>query len=219
MERIEHPSRRGRVGFDASDGHVSAKSRHGPTYRIWLAGGLASALVLATAGCGESGDGDEQSRAEAWAGDVCSAVGSWRTEVTAASQTLGDTGNLSANEANEAFDNLATATEDLVSELVDIGPPDTDAGDEAEERIDALSDQLEAQRDIIRDATENDAGTVNEVLEQVSRVTGAVSTMITDALRTVDQIRNLDGAEELEGAFASASTCQDLRSSPSPTDK
>jgi hypothetical protein len=181
-------------------------------------GSLLAALTLAVAACGGSSENDESSQAEAWADDVCSVVGAWRDSLVEAQSTLGDVGNLSANDVRDTFEEVDSATADLVSGLEDIGAPETDAGDEAEEELTTLSEQLREQADIVRDAVDQDGSTPSELLARVSTVTGAVSTMITDAASTVEDIRQLDGAEELQDAFESASGCQDLRPGPSESE-
>jgi hypothetical protein len=54
------------------------------------------------------------------------------------------------------------------------------------------------------------------VLAQVSTVTQALSTMVNNAVTAVENIRQLDGADELESAFQDSQTCQELRASDSP---
>ena len=53
---------------------------------------------------------------------------------------------------------------------------------------------------------------MGELLARVSTVSGAVAQMISDAQAAVADLRVLDGAQELEDAFSSAASCEDLRS-------
>jgi hypothetical protein len=179
---------------------------------------VVAVLVMATAACGSSDEGDDQqSTTEAWADDICSTVGAWKAVIAEAQATLSDTGNLSANAVHDAFSSVVTATDTFVTDLKDVGAPDTETGDEAEQQLSALYDQLVEQESIIEDATNQDSGTLNQLLAQVSIVTGALSTMITDAVAAVDNLRQLEGAAELENAFNSAPQCQDLQASESPS--
>ena len=100
----------------------------------------------------------------------------------------------------------------LPHDLGDLGAPDTDAGDEAEERISSLSEQLQEQADVVEDAVGEETQGMAERLADVSTVSGAVAQMISDAQAAVADIRTLDGAQELEDAISSASSCQDLTS-------
>ena len=52
---------------------------------------------------------------------------------------------------------------------------------------------------------------------QVSTVTGAIAAMLTDVSTAIDNLRQLQGADELEQAFQDASTCQELRASTTPS--
>lgn len=199
--------------------------RTGRTGTTLVGAGLALVVVAGVGACGgsdsagDSGDsgGDQQSSAESWADQVCSSVTDWRGAVDGARTTLSDTANLSANAIRGAFDDLSTATSTLVTDLSDIGAPDTDAGSEAKAELSSLSEKLHQQEDVIDNATQQSPGSLQDLLAQVSTVTGAVSTMITDAGVAVDNIRQLDGAQELEDAFQSVQSCQDLRASASPS--
>ena len=208
MSAMSDPVKEDSAARSNSTGRVAAQRVRARVARY----GVVVALALAVVGCGngDSGDGDQQSGTEAWADDVCTAVGSWKDAIADAQTTLSDTANLSANDIRDALDNVATATDNFATDLDDIGPPDTEAGDEAEQQLATLSDKLKAQESVIEDAVGQNSDTLNELLAQVSIVTGALSTMITDALSTVDAIRQLDGATELNNAFENAPSCQDL---------
>ena len=57
---------------------------------------------------------------------------------------------------------------------------------------------------------EKSSANLQELLAQLSAVTGALSTMVTDASTAVDTIRQLDGADEQESAVKDSPTCQKL---------
>jgi hypothetical protein len=175
--------------------------------------GLVAGLTLVVSGCGGSDDSaDEPTAAESWASDVCSTVGAWTSTVADARETLSSPRDLSANEIEATFAEVSTATSTLVDDLGGLGAPDTEAGDEAEDRISALSEQLQEQADVVDEATGDQPQGMGELLARVSTVTGAVSQMVSDAQAAVADLRTLDGAQELEDAFASTASCEDLRS-------
>lgn len=178
--------------------------------------GLIAVLALAAAGCGGS-DGDQQSAAEAWADDVCSTVSDWTGAVQDAQTTLSDPGNLSANDVRGALENVSTATTAFINDLKDIGPPDTEAGEAAGAQLSTLSDQLQQQADVVTRALNQSSANLQELLAQVSTVTNALSTMVNNAVTAVDNIRQLDGADELESAFQDSQTCQELQASNGPS--
>jgi hypothetical protein len=172
--------------------------------------GVVATFALGVAACGDS-DGDGQgSEAEAWADGVCSAVGEWTDAVDEARTTLRDPSGLTADDIEGAYDEVADATESFVTDLRNVGSPDTEAGDEAKRQLSTLSDQLQSQADVIERAAGEGADSLDELLAKASTVTGAVSTMTTDALATLDDLRQLDGTHELETAFESAPSCQEL---------
>jgi hypothetical protein len=192
-------------------------SPHRQRGALLACGALLATLVLASA-CGDSGDGEDQpSKTETWAGQVCSTASNWLGAVSDAEATLTDTTNLDADALRGAFDDIAGATETLVTNLGQLGTPDTEAGDEAQAQLSSLSDQLQQQQGAISSATDQAAGSVQGLLAQVSTVTTAVATMLSDIGKAIDNIRQLQGADELEKAFQDASACQELRASASPS--
>ena len=67
-----------------------------------------SVLALLVAGCG----GSNQTKAEAWADDVCSSVNTWADTVQQSKATLTDTGNLTVASAKGALTDVEDAHED-----------------------------------------------------------------------------------------------------------
>jgi hypothetical protein len=176
--------------------------------------GLAAVLALVASGCGQSDDdtASEPSAAESWAAPVCTTVGARTTTLKDPKETLSTPRDLSAADIESTFAEVRTATSTLVDELGDLGVPDTDAGDQAEERVSSLSDQLEEQATVVEDASGDQPQGMGELLASVSTVSGAVAQMISDTQAAVADLRALDGAQELEDAFKDTAACQDLTS-------
>ena len=197
--------------MEPAAGGVAPTASRTARHRLVLAGLVAGVLV---SGCSESGDGSgsEPTAAETWASDVCSTVGAWTTTIADARATLSTPRDLSANEIEATFTEVRDATSTLLDGLDDLGAPDTEAGDEAEDRISTLSEDLQEQADVVDEASGDQPQGMGELLARVSTVSGAVAQMISDAQAAVADIRTLDGAQELEDAFTSAASCQDLRS-------
>lgn len=184
----------------------------GPMRPRLLLVGLVVALPVLAAGCGGSDDsGSEPTAAESWAADVCSTVGSWTTTVADARSTLSAPAQLSVDEIESTFAEVRSATSTLVGELGDLSAPDTEAGDEAEKRIESLSEEMQKQADIVEEASSDQPQGVGERLTRVSTVSGAVAQMVSEAQSAIADIRALDGAKELEDAFSSTTSCQDLK--------
>jgi hypothetical protein len=184
-------------------------------------------LVFATAACSgsdgsdgssspEGADGGQQAQAATWAEEVCTTVSDWKVAVDNARATLSDKANLSANGVRDAVDGVAAATDALVADLDSIGPPDITAGDEAQAQLSTLASQLKQEKDTLTSTTSQSSTTMRELLAKVSTITGALATMLTEVAATVEDIGELDGAEELTSAFQDAPTCQQLQASASP---
>ena len=208
------------------------RGRHAPsTLRLTTA--VLTALLLTATGCGSS-DGSDASNSSAsattssdsssatggqqpsaWADDVCSAASDWKAAVDTAQATLSDKADLSANGVRDAVDSVATATDSLVTSLKGLGTPDTAAGDQARAELSTLATQLQQQKTTITGATSPSPTTARQLLTQVSTITGALAAMLTGITATVDAISQLDGAEELKGAFQTAPSCQQLSATPS----
>jgi ElaB/YqjD/DUF883 family membrane-anchored ribosome-binding protein len=168
--------------------------------------GTWSAVVLAAlalVGCAE----DDESASEGYANDVCSALGTWVTDVQDTTQSLTDAGLATSREDVEAaVDDIGDSTQTLVDDLEELGAPETEDGQEAREELERLSTQLEAQVDTIRSAVDSGAGAA-----AVSTVLTALSAS-ADALQAAyDDLRELDPSGELQDAFANADDCDSLQ--------
>jgi hypothetical protein len=186
------------------------------TRRRLAAVGLLAALVATGAGCGGSDDGsddsaDEPTAAESWADDLCSSVAAWTTTMEDARTTLSNPRELSAADLETTIDQVRSSTSTLVDDLGDLGTPDTEAGDAAEERLTALSDEMESQSAVVEEAAGSEADSLQQRLERASTVTGAAAAMVSEAKAAIADLRELDGAQELQDALESTASCQDLR--------
>ena len=166
-----------------------------------------SALALLVAGCG----GSNQTKAEAWADDVCSSVNTWADTVQQSKATLTDTGNLTVSSAKGALTDVEDATKTLADDLRNVGAPETDASTEAQQQITQLSDELDTQARVIQTAVNTPTDSLPALLGQVSTITTALSAMGTAAQTAYDNLRSLNGGE-LKDAFESEDSCKQARS-------
>jgi hypothetical protein len=186
--------------------------------RRWLAICVAVAVASCTAGCGGSNTaGQGKTDAEKWADDVCSSISTWHETVSRAKSTLRHPADLTVSTFEDTVRDVVDATGRLVTEVSDLGPPDTSAGDQAAEQLSKLSDQLDQEKAALKKATAGDASSPSEMLANLSTITGSLAAMSTDITKTLDSLRSLDGAAELRDAFKSSETCRQLRASGSPT--
>ena len=93
-----------------------------------------------------------------------------------------------------------------------LGRPDTHAGQEAQDTLNGLADDLSDEADTIESAVEDVSG-VSEVLGAVSTVSSTLLTMGEQVGSAVSRLEALDGAEELKDAFEEADSCSELTES------
>lgn len=165
---------------------------------------LAVAAALLAAGCG----GDDENSTEAWANDLCTSVTTWTDSVEDAVNSLSG-GNLSRNTLSAAVDDVGDATDTLESDLSDLGAPETESGEQAQEAVSTLSTELQDGMDQIQTAFEG-ASTVTQVLNAASVATSTVATMWGQVTSTFTTLEGLDAEGELQSAFEDSSECQDI---------
>lgn len=175
--------------------------------RRWTVVGVVAAAAVLAAGCG----GDDSSGAAAateWAGDVCTAMTTWKDSVAGAVESL-QSGGASADALKGAVGDIGDATRTLSDDLKGLGRPDTAAGQEAEDTLTTLADDLATGADTIESAVA-DASGVSEILAAASTITKTLGTMAQQVSTAFSGLDDLEGGEELKSAFAEADSCSSL---------
>lgn len=166
---------------------------------------ILAAVLLLVVGCG--GD-DGPSTSESYANDVCSNLSTWITDVEEEVRSLTDSGLATSREdIQNAFDQTKEATDTLVDDLQQLGPPDTEEGEQAKSELDDLGTQLREQVDRVQQALESNSG----LLEIATTVTSALSAAVDAFRSTWERLRNLDPAGELRDAFQNSDDCKSLQ--------
>jgi hypothetical protein len=162
-------------------------------------------LVLAP-GCGGDDDG-----AEAWAEDVCSSVQEWRENLTSLVLDAQMEG-LSVESVTTAIDGGVEATRRLRDQLDDLGPPDTEAGDEIERELDELADQVVEEVEAAQAQAEAlpEDQSVGELIDSLTSIADGLQSVVGDVQQTFADIQELEPGTELEDAFQSSEDCQSL---------
>ncbi len=171
-----------------------------------LAAALAAGIALVAFGCG--GDDESVPAATQWAGDVCTAVNSWRSDITATASSV--TSNPTRAGLQEAADDAKSTTETLVDTLKGLGAPDTESGDEARSALETLSTGLQGDVDAIQQAVQDVSG-VQGLLPAVSSVSAtlaSISSQLSEALGQLGSLRDVD--DQLRQAFTDAEPCDGL---------
>jgi hypothetical protein len=170
------------------------------------AASLVAALSVAASGCG----GDDQSGAEQWADSVCTDLNTWADSMTTAitgvmSQGLGVTSSDLRAAANQA----QSATSRLVDDLREIGPPDTESGEQAQQELQQLGDSIEQHanktRDLVEGAPGSGAGlvaTARSVLVEI----GAAADQVKGALTSLQQ-----AGDDIRDGIQGSDACSQLR--------
>jgi hypothetical protein len=150
-----------------------------------------------------------------WAESVCTSLADWRSSITALADVSG--GTLTPESLGEKLGDADSATEQLVSELQNLRPPDLEAGSDVEQALDDAADGLRASYQSLKTGAQNaaDADTPAAFLQ-------ALAALAPDFQRLLDQIgkttavlqsASLFGSSsaELELAFSDAESCQQLQ--------
>jgi methyl-accepting chemotaxis protein len=173
---------------------------------------LATAVVAAlVAGCG----GSDESSAEQWANGVCSAITDWTDATRSAAESLQSGGDGSVQDrVQTAIDDVKDATSTLGDDLQDLGTPETDAGQQAQDLVETFSGDAQDGLDTIEQAVSG-ANTVNEALTAVSTVSTTLASLWEQASTTFDELQQLDAGGELSDAFEQSDECDSLKGSGS----
>ena len=183
---------------------MTMRTRSLPRRSIAL-GALAVSAMVVLAACD-----DGETASEKWAGDVCGAVASWEESVSAIATDFSD--GISREVVSEKVADAGDATKELVDQLKDAGAPGTEAGDEAKSAIEQLADDVESTVDTIEGEVEALPGSGAEGLATgVDEIRTELSQLTVESRATLDQIRQLDPADELMEAIESNEACQGLR--------
>lgn len=150
-----------------------------------------------------------------WADSVCTSLADWKTSIAGLADV--DQGDLTRESLQQKLDDAGDATEELVDDLKRLGPPDLEAGDEAEEALEDAADGLEESFDSLRTAAEDalDADSPTELVEQLAALGPQFQALLQQISDTVSSLQSAsifgDASDELEQAFADADSCQQLR--------
>ena len=142
---------------------------------------------------------------------VCSAITTWGESVSSTAESL-RAADLGEDGLGDAVDDFESATSDFVDELQELGRPETEAGQQAEEALDKLSDDVEENVAQMKRAVDDVSG-LGGIVEAVTIVSAALSTIGQQVSATFAKLDDQDAGDELELAFRQAESCNQLESS------
>jgi methyl-accepting chemotaxis protein len=179
--------------------------------RSWIVAIVVLAMAGIAAGCG----GDDESDADptaAWASGFCSAVTDWTNELQTITSQFSDTSNLSQDGLESAAGDLRDATDTLVSDIEDLGAPDTDSGEEVKSSLDTLSTTLEDETSEIEDTAQG-VSSVADLPSAISTISASLASLGNAFSQTLQTIDDADVDGELRTALEDSPECADIRSS------
>ena len=97
----------------------------------------------------------------------------------------------------------------FTTSLKDLGRPDTDAGQQAQDSVNELTTQIDDDMTKIQDAVSNASG-VAGVLAAVPTITTTIQSAGNQVADTISGFEALDAKGELESAFKEAQSCKTL---------
>jgi hypothetical protein len=162
---------------------------------------------MVAAGCG--GSKSETTPTEKWAGDLCSAVSTWRSSITSTVSSVQKNG-VTKDSLENALDQAKSETKKLTDDLRSLGRPNTAAGKQAQADVDQLASELDAGVTKIQDAV-GSASSAQGMLSAVSAIGGTLSTMAQQFRTTLKDLEGLgEGQKEIKQAFQTVPACKEL---------
>ena len=182
-----------------------------PALRPALAMLVLGALLVA-AGCGGSSSSSSESP-DQWASGFCSSVTTWKrpSQARRANELKSSP---SKDSLSTAVDDIKSASDTLVSDLKDLGKPNTKQGQDAKDEVDQLSSELNNDVDQMKGDVKNVSG-VRDVPTAAQSVRTTLSTMKNQVNSAVTKLGQANPDGELKQAFQNSSDCNSLTSSSS----
>src|SRR5262245_30233107 len=182
-----------------------------PMKRLGAALVLSTVLAFAAAGCG----GSEPSATQQWAGDLCTSVSDWQDQIEQSAADIKEqvqspsTDSLSAIESE--IQEAADASTELADQLRSLEPPDTDAGEQAQQEINSLADQVESTVDKTKETIDNlpENASLTEVAAAVAPLLPSLQALATNVSLTVGSVK--ERGSELKEGFDKADSCEKFR--------
>jgi hypothetical protein len=188
----------------------------------WIIAAVGIVLVLVATGLiGDSDHAGESVPAGEWAQDVCAAVGVWRGEAEAISESF----RLSS-ESNEQTENVPTpegrlgsaqvalersleAADTLVEAVDRAGVPDTAGGEEAADQVSSWANGAKEDLEEAEDLLDDEPDSLEDDVERVTEIARLIGGVLESGRQTLAAVATSD--PELGAAFRDSSTCQQLQ--------
>jgi hypothetical protein len=167
---------------------------------------LLAMLAAVAAGCGGSKSAEEK-----WADSVCTDLGDWEDQVKENADNVQKElqspklGTLAAVDAQ--VQEAITATDNLVTDLRALSPPDTEAGAEAERKLDALISQVETTVTEVKQtlASVPKGAGIAETAEKLAPLVPSLQALAVSVSSTLESMQA--AGEEIKKGIDDADSC------------
>jgi hypothetical protein len=172
---------------------------------------LAAAFTSVLAGCGG------KSAEEEWAGNVCTDVANWQSQVKTATSNISTAvqspGSGTVSTVRTQVQSAVNATRQLGTNLKGDKPPSTDEGQQAKQQIDSLATQLQSTAAKAKQtaASVPDGASASQAAQALSSLAGdfrSLSQQVSSTLSSVEA-----SSSKLKEGFDKADSCKQFRSS------
>lgn len=186
--------------------------------RKWLVVGLVAVAVIAVAVAviviKKSDNGSSAVSTTQWADQVCTSLVNWRTSITSLASVSG--GTLTPDELRKKVTDAQVATEQLIDDLKNIGPPETASGTELKQELQKQGDDLEASFENLKTGAAQIADSPTGFLEGLAKLAPDFQNLLNEISTTIKTLESSDvagaSADEVKHGFQDAESCQKLRS-------
>lgn len=167
---------------------------------------MALGLALVAAGCG-GGNADKKAN-EAYASGICTAIGTWATEVKSLASV--PSGGITKASLQQKLTQFETATKTLVSQIKAVPRPNTSEGQTAKKQIDQLAAQVQTTSAAVKStaATLPANATLAQIVPALSKLAPQFQMLTNTARSTIKTIQSAGGS--LGSAFKSERSCKQL---------
>ena len=189
----------------------------------WIVAVVGIVLVLVATGLiGDSDKSGEAVPAGEWAQDVCAAVGVWRGEAEAITESYrlsteandgteagAPTPEGKVGAAQVALERAIEAVETLIEAVERAGVPETAGGEDAAELVSNWANGAHEDLEQAEELLDDEGDSLEEDVERVVQAAQAIGRVLESGRQVIATIGTTD--PELEAAIRDASTCQELR--------
>jgi flagellar biosynthesis chaperone FliJ len=187
--------------------------------RTWLIAGavvvVVAVVIAAVVLVKNSRSESSPSSTTQWAGEVCTSLSKWRTSITSLASISGVP---SQDDLRKKLTDAQVATEQLITDLKNIGPPKTTSGEKLRQQLQEQGNDLEQSYEKVKAGAQNalDASSTADFLQRLGAVLPDFQKLLNDVSTTIDTLESSnvagESADEVKQGFEDADSCKELRS-------